>query len=86
MHQSDQCHNLQLCFCRSSWLNYYKVWGVPVLVAMNTADTARQLEGMTDKEVIGDALKVCVLLGQPSRPAGCYSWQCICGKVTLWEA
>jgi hypothetical protein len=34
------------------------MWRVPVLVALNPAVTARQLEAMTDAEVIADALAV----------------------------
>ena len=34
------------------------MWGVPVLVALTPADTARQLENMTDAEVVQDAMRV----------------------------
>jgi hypothetical protein len=34
------------------------MWRMPVLVALNPADTARQLEAMTDAEVIADAMAV----------------------------
>jgi hypothetical protein len=34
------------------------MWRMPVLVALNPADTARQLEAMSDAEVIADAMAV----------------------------
>ena len=47
---------------RSNWLNYYKMWRMPVLVALNPADTALTLEAMSDAEVIADAMAVRRLL------------------------
>lgn len=43
---------------RSNWLNYYKMWRMPVLVALNPADTALRLEAMSNAEVIADAMAV----------------------------
>ncbi len=34
------------------------MWQVPVLVALNPAGTAVTLEGMTDQEVVQDAMQV----------------------------
>ena len=40
----------------SVFLNYNKTLGLPVLVALNPADTARQLESMTDDEVVASLI------------------------------
>lgn len=31
-------------------MNYNKLFGIPVLVAIHVADTARELEALTDKQ------------------------------------
>lgn len=41
-------------------MNYYPLFKVPVLVALNSADTAAQLEAMSDAEVVADAMAVSV--------------------------
>lgn len=40
------------------FLNYWPLFRVPVLVALNAADDARELAGMSDAEVVEDAMKV----------------------------
>ena len=42
----------------SVFLNYNKALGMPVLVALNAAETAQGLESMTDQEVVEGAMKV----------------------------
>ena len=41
---------------RSVFLNYFKMFKVPVLVALHVADTAEELEGLTDAEVIAEGM------------------------------
>lgn len=45
---------------RCVFLNYYPLFKVPVLVALNSANTAAQLEAMSDAEVVADAMAVSV--------------------------
>lgn len=51
-----------LCVCvsppRTGWLSYYKIFKMPVLVALHPADTAKALAAKTDKEVVDEAIKV----------------------------
>jgi monoamine oxidase len=42
----------------STWINFYKLAGVPMLMVFNHADYALQLEAMTDTEVIDTAMQV----------------------------
>jgi monoamine oxidase len=42
----------------STWINYYKLTGVPMLMAFNHGDYARQLEAMSDTEVMDVAMQV----------------------------
>lgn len=46
------------CGCRAAWLSYYKIFKMPVLVALNPADTARQMEALTDKQIVEEAMQV----------------------------
>lgn len=41
-----------------SWVSYYSALKMPVLVALNTADTAIALEAKSDNEVVQEALQV----------------------------
>jgi hypothetical protein len=41
------------------------MWRVPVLVALNPAHTARQLETMSDAEVVADAMAVSAAPKEP---------------------
>lgn len=43
---------------RTLWLSLYGTLNKPVLMAINTADTAVALEKKTDKEVVSEALQV----------------------------
>jgi monoamine oxidase len=42
----------------STWINFYKLAGVPMLMVFNHADYALQLEAMTDTEVTDTAMQV----------------------------
>lgn len=48
------CH----CCCRTAWLSYYRVLGMPVLVALNAADTALAIEALTDEQAVAEAMQV----------------------------
>lgn len=71
MHTLPRCLSMRLeCVifsCRTTWLNYYKTWGMPVLVGFNAALTATQLEGLTDQQVIKQAMQV----GSPAVSGSC---------------
>jgi len=43
---------------RCVFLNYWPLFNVPILVALNAADTARGLEALSDEEVVADAMQV----------------------------
>jgi len=43
---------------RTSWLSYQRIFNMPVLVALNAADTARGLEAMSDTQVVQEAMQV----------------------------
>jgi hypothetical protein len=43
---------------RCVWLNYYALFGTPVLVALNAAETAADLEARGDDDVVSEALEV----------------------------
>ncbi|PRW58489.1 amine oxidase [Chlorella sorokiniana] len=42
----------------SIFLNYHKLFGWPILAAIHVADTARELEKLTDEQVIGEGMAV----------------------------
>jgi hypothetical protein len=42
----------------STWINFYKLTGQPVLMAFNHGDYAHALEGMTETQVMDDAMQV----------------------------
>jgi hypothetical protein len=39
-------------------LSYYRVLGMPVLVALNAADTALAVEALTDQQAVAEAMQV----------------------------
>lgn len=53
-----QCRLFDLC-CRTSWLSYYRLLGMPVLVGLNAADTALDIEALSDKQAVAEAMQVC---------------------------
>lgn len=44
--------------CRTSWLSYYRLLGMPVLVALNSADTALNIEALSDQQAVEEAMQV----------------------------
>lgn len=60
-------------FCRTAWLSYYKIFKMPVLVALNPADTARAMEAQSDKQVVQEALKVRSCRAEDLRVIECIS-------------
>lgn len=43
---------------RTSWLSYSRLLGMPVLVALNAADTAMDVAALTDAEAVAEAMQV----------------------------
>jgi hypothetical protein len=46
------------CACRTSWLSYYRLLGMPVLVGLNAADTALDIEALSDEQAVAEAMQV----------------------------
>lgn len=44
--------------CRTSWLSYQRLLDMPVLVALNAADTAMSIAELTDEEAVAEAMEV----------------------------
>jgi monoamine oxidase len=64
----------------TTFLNYNKTLGMPVLVALNAGDTARVLENMTDAEVVASAMAVVRAMYGGAAPDPVQSF------VTRWAA
>lgn len=47
-----------ICPHRTSWLSYYRLLGMPVLVGLNSADTALDIEALNDEDVVAEAMEV----------------------------
>lgn len=43
---------------RTSWLSYSRLLGMPVLVALNAADTAMDVADLTDEQAVTEAMQV----------------------------
>jgi hypothetical protein len=52
-------------------MNYHSIWNISVLVALNVADTAMDLETMQDRELVAEAMQVC------SWKVGGGGWECM---------
>lgn len=43
---------------RTSWLSYQRLLDMPVLVALNAADTATSIAELTDEQAVAEAMEV----------------------------
>ncbi|NEO84615.1 MAG: FAD-dependent oxidoreductase [Spirulina sp. SIO3F2] len=64
----------------STWLNLYRPTGQPILAAFNVGDFARQLEALTDAQIVDRAMQTLRRIAGPSTP------EPIAAQITRWAS